>query len=89
MQKLKRSKKWGCISTMLLLTVVAAVFCLHWAWKYYTYYEWPDRREYRTVEERAEKALAFAHRHNMNESENIGLLRNEQRRHWLLPIATI
>lgn len=67
MQKLKRSKKWGCISTMLLLTVVAAVFCLHWAWKYYTYSEWPDLREYRTVDERAEKALAFAHRHNMNE----------------------
>ena len=29
--------------------------------------ELPDRREYKTIEERAEKALAFARRHNMNE----------------------
>ena len=29
--------------------------------------EWPDCREYKTIEERAEKALAFAKRHNMNE----------------------
>jgi hypothetical protein len=52
---------------MLLLTVVAAVFCLHWAWKYYGLPEWPDYRKYKTIEERAEKALAFALRHNMNE----------------------
>ena len=52
---------------MLLLTIVAVVFCLHWAWKYYGLPEWPDRREYKTIEERAEKALAFAHRHGMNE----------------------
>ncbi|MBO5591533.1 MAG: murein L,D-transpeptidase catalytic domain family protein [Prevotella sp.] len=64
---MKRSKKWGCITALLLLTVVAAVFCLHWAWKYYGLPEWPDRREYKTIEERAEKALAFAKRHNMNE----------------------
>lgn len=51
------------------MTVVAVVgfFGLHWAWKYYGLPEWPDRREYKTIEERAEKALAFARRHNMNE----------------------
>lgn len=64
---MKRSKKWGCFTAMLLLFVVAAVFALHWAWKYYGLPEWPDHREYKTIEERAEKALAFAKRHNMNE----------------------
>ena len=64
---MKRSKKWGCFTAMLLLKVVAAVFCLHWAWKYYGLPEWPDRREYKTIEERAKKAFAFAKRHNMNE----------------------
>ena len=64
---MRRSKKWGCLTAMLLLTVVAAVFCLHWAWKYYGLPEWPDRREYKTIEERAVKALAFAKRHNMND----------------------
>ena len=64
---MKRSKKSGCLTAMLLLMVVAAVFGLHWAWKYYGLPEWPDRREYKTIEERAEKALAFAKRHNMNE----------------------
>ena len=64
---MKIRKKWGCITAMLLLFVVAAVFCLHWAWKYYGLPELPDSREYKTIEERAEKALAFARRHNMNE----------------------
>ena len=47
--------------------IVVAVFGLYWAWKYYDLPEWPDRREYKTIEERAEKALAFARRHHMNE----------------------
>lgn len=64
---MKRRKRWGCLAVILLLTIVAAVFGLHWAWKYYGLPEWPDRREYKTIEERAEKALAFARRHNMNE----------------------
>ena len=64
---MKRRKKWGCLTVILLLTIVAAVFGLHWAWKYYGLPEWPDRREYKTIEERAEKAHAFARRHNMNE----------------------
>ena len=64
---MKRNKKWGCFTAMLLLTLVVAVFSLYWAWKYYGLPEWPDHREYKTIEERAEKALAFAKRHNMNE----------------------
>ena len=58
---------WYCLAVIPLFTIVAAVFGLHWAWKYYGLPEWPDRREYKTIEERAEKALAFARRHNMNE----------------------
>ena len=64
---IKRRKKRGCITAMLLLTVVAAVFCLNWAWKYFWLPDWPDHHEYKTIEERAEKALAFAHKYNMNE----------------------
>lgn len=63
---MKQGKKTRCIIILLLL-VVAVVFCLHWAWKYYRLPELPDRREYKTIEERAGKALAFARRHNMNE----------------------
>lgn len=64
---MKRKKKWGCALSILTVIAVAAFFALHWAWKYYGLPELPDNREYKTIEERAEKALAFAHRHNMNE----------------------
>ena len=64
---MKRRKRWGCLTVILLFTIMAAVFGLHWAWKYYGLPAWPDRREYKTIEERAEKALAFSRRHNMNE----------------------
>ena len=64
---MKRSTKRLCITALLLPFVVAAVFFLHWAWKYYGLPELPDRREYKTIAERAEKALLFAQRHNMNE----------------------
>ena len=64
---MKRKKKIGCIAAILLPIIVAAVCGLYWAWKYYGLPEWPDRREYKTIEERAEKALAFAKRHDMNE----------------------
>ena len=64
---MRRRKKWGCLAVILLFTIVAAMFGLHWAWKYYGLPELPDRREYKTIEERAEKSLAFARRHNMNE----------------------
>lgn len=64
---MKRKKKWilGFIAFMILAPAV--VFGLYWAWKYYGLPEWPDRKEYKTIEERAESALAFARRHNMNE----------------------
>lgn len=64
---MKRSKKWGYALFILGIVAVAGIFALHWAWKYYGLPELPDRREYKTIEERAEKALAFARRHNMNE----------------------
>ena len=64
---MRRKKKWGCATIVLMLFLVISIFGLHWAWKYYGLPELPDRREYKTIEERAENALAFAHRHNMNE----------------------
>lgn len=64
---MRRTRKWGCAFIALLMVIGVAIFGLHWAWKYYGLPEWPDRREYKTIEERAEKALAFAIRHNMNE----------------------
>lgn len=64
---MKRKKKWGCAAIVLVILLAIGIFGLHWAWKYYGLPEMPDRREYKTIEERAEKALAFAKRHNMNE----------------------
>lgn len=64
---MKRKRKIACITAILIPISVAAIFCLHWAWKYYGLTEWPDRKEYKTIEERAERALAFAKRHHMNE----------------------
>ena len=62
---MKRRKR---IISWLALGVVAVVafFVLNWAWKYYGLPELPDRREYKSIEERAAKALVFAKRHNMN-----------------------
>lgn len=64
---MKRKKKWilGFIAFMILAPAV--IFGLYWAWKYYGLPEWPDHNDYKTIEERAESALAFARRHNMNE----------------------
>lgn len=64
---MKRNKKWCCALLILIVISVVGIFGLHWAWKYYGLPEWPDRKEYKTIEERADKALAFAKRHNMNE----------------------
>ena len=49
---MKRRKR---IITWLTLGVVAvaAVFALNWVWKVYGLPELPDRREYKTIEERA------------------------------------
>ena len=64
---MKRKKKWGYALIVLTIVLAISIFGLHWAWKYYGLPEWPDRREYKTIDERAEKALAFAKQHNMNE----------------------
>lgn len=62
-----RQKKYGCLLVVFLLVVVVGTPALWWAWKYYQLPELPDRRNYKTIEQRADRALAFAHRHNMNE----------------------
>jgi hypothetical protein len=64
---MKHKKKWRILWAAMLVVLAVATFGLNWAWKYYGKPEWPDRREYKTIEERADKALAFARRHNMNE----------------------
>lgn len=64
---MKHKKKWRILWGAMLVVLAVATFGLHWAWKYYGKRELPDRREYKTIEERADKALAFARRHNMNE----------------------
>lgn len=64
---MKRKKKWGCAIIVLALVAAVASFGVYWGWKYFGLPELPDRKEYKTIEARAEKALAFAHRHNMNE----------------------
>ena len=63
---MKRKKKMGCA---LIATIVAIVLIcgLYWAWKYYGLPEWSVYRGYKPVEERAEGALDFAKKHNMNE----------------------
>ncbi len=51
----------------LLVIVATTAPLMRWAWKYNRLPELPDRRNYKTIEERANSALAFAKRHNMNE----------------------
>lgn len=64
----RQKKKWVyALIPLVAIFAMAIFFGLYWAWKYYGLPERPDRREYKTIEERAEKALAFACRHNMNE----------------------
>ena len=62
-----RKKKYGCLLVVLLLAVVVGKPALWWVWKYYQMPKLPDRHNYKTIEKRADRALAFAHRHNMNE----------------------
>lgn len=64
---MSRKKKYGCALVVLAVVAAASLFGLQWTWKYYGLPELPDRREYKTIEARAEKALAFARRHRMNE----------------------
>ena len=60
---MKRKK----LAVVMAVIAVVALFALHWAWKYYGLPALPDRRDYKSIEERAEKALAFAKSHRMNE----------------------
>ena len=62
-----QKKRYGCALAVLSVVAIVCLFGLQWAWKYYGLPELPDRREYKTIEARAEKALAFAQRHRMNE----------------------
>ena len=64
---MSRKKRNGCALAVMAVVTVVSLFGLQWAWKYYGLPELPDRREYKTIEARAEKALAFARRHRMNE----------------------
>ena len=52
---MKKGKKWGC--SLLIVLIVVAVCAGYWVWKYYGLPECPDHREYKTIEERAEKAV--------------------------------
>ena len=63
---MRRKTKWA-LALIPIIIVPALIFGLYWGWKYFGLPEWPDRKEYATIEARAEKALAFARRHNMNE----------------------
>lgn len=63
---MKRKTKWA-LALIPIIIVPALIFGLYWGWKYFGLPEWPDRKEYATIEARAEKALAFAKRHNMND----------------------
>lgn len=62
-----KKKKRVCILIALTVVIAVVMLGLHWGRKQYGLPELPDRRDYKTIEKRAEKALAFAQRHNMNE----------------------
>ncbi len=62
-----KRKKRVCMLIALTVVTSVVVFGLHWGWKYYGLPELPDRRNYKTMEKRAEKALTFAKRHDMSE----------------------
>ena len=63
---MRRKTKWA-LALIPIIIVPALIFGFYWGWKYFGLPEWPDRKEYKTIEQRAESALAFARRHNMNE----------------------
>ena len=64
-RKRRRKKIWALIALLVIVATTAPL--MRWAWKYNRLPELPDRRNYKTIEERANSALAFAKRHNMNE----------------------
>ena len=65
--KKKNRILWGLALVILVASTVVGAFFLNWGWKYYGLPELPDYREYESLEERADFALAFAKRHNLNE----------------------
>ena len=65
--KKKNRILWGLALVVLVAFTVVGAFFLNWGWKYYGLPELPDYREYESLEERADFALAYAKRHNLNE----------------------
>lgn len=65
---MKRKIKFGCALVIVVTVIIAIIFGLHWAWKYYLLPEWVDSKDYKTIEERAERAIVFIKKHNMNEN---------------------
>lgn len=63
----KRRKIWALATIMVVVPLLVVLFGFYWAWKYYGLPTSPDHREYKTIEERAEKALDFARRHNLSD----------------------
>ena len=65
--KKKNRILWGLAFVILVASTAVGAFFLNWGWKYYGLPELPDYREYESLEERADFALAYAKRHNLNE----------------------
>ena len=65
--KKKNRILWGLALVILVASTAVGAFFLNWGWKYYGLPELPDYREYESLEERADFALAYAKRHNLNE----------------------
>ena len=65
---MKRKIKFGCALVIVVTVIIAIIFGLHWAWKYYLLPEWVDSKEYKTIEERAERAIVFIKQNSMNEN---------------------
>ena len=65
---MKRKIKFGCALVIVVTVIIAIIFGLHWAWKYYLLPEWIDSKDYKTIEERAERTIVFIKKHNMNEN---------------------
>jgi hypothetical protein len=65
---MKRKIKFGCALVIVVTVIIAIIFGLHWAWKYYLLPEWVDCKEYKTIEERAERAIVFIKQNSMNEN---------------------
>ena len=60
---MKKVLKW----TLGVICLLAIAFVVNWVWKYYGRPSFPDRREYKTLQDRAEKALRYARRRGLNE----------------------